>query len=81
MAGRIPTKVGDVLILVTEQSFITYAVGHVTSADQQDFHTAGNVKYVSDRDDAVATAKTIVTPDRRIFLRNLDTGHWTEISH
>jgi hypothetical protein len=81
LAGRIPTKVGDVLILATEQSFTTYAVGHVTRDDQQDFHAQVSVKYASDRDDAVVTAKTLAAPGRRIFLRNLDTDHWSEISH
>jgi hypothetical protein len=80
MAARIPTQVGDVLILRTEQSFALYAVGQVSKADQQDFCAQVNVNYVRDRAAAVAEAKALVVPGRRVFFRNIDTGDWSEIS-
>ena len=77
----IPTQVGDVLILRTGQSFTTHAVGQVSEDGQQDFHTQMNVKYVRERAAAVAEAKALVVPGRRMFLWNIDTGDWSEISH
>jgi hypothetical protein len=41
VANRIPTKVGDVLILRTNQSFSTFAVGPVMTDGQHDFHELG----------------------------------------
>ena len=81
MATRIPTQPGDALILRTDHSFTLYAVGQVTKDGQQDFDTHVNVKYASDRAAAVADAKALVMPGRRIFFRNLDTGDWSEISN
>ena len=81
MAKHIPTKLGDVLIVRTDQSFTIYAVGRVFNDGQRDFHGQPNVTYVSDRAAAVAEAKTLVMPGRRIFFRNLDTGDWSEISN
>jgi hypothetical protein len=75
-----PTRLGDVLILRTEQSFSVYAVGPVIKDGQQDFHGQPNVKYMSDRAAAVAGAKALLRPGRRIYLRNIDTGEWAEIS-
>jgi hypothetical protein len=80
MANRIPTQVGDVLILGTSRSFATHAVGRVSENGQQDFHNLVKVKHVSDRAGAVAEAKALVSPGRRIFLWNIDTGQWSEIS-
>jgi hypothetical protein len=80
VAKLIPTKGGDVLILRTDQSFSTYAVGKVSKDGQQDFHSQTNVKYVSDRAAAEAEAKALVVRGRRIFLWNLDTGDWSEIA-
>jgi hypothetical protein len=81
MVERIPTQLGDVLILRTDHSFTLHAVGKVTKDGQQDFDTHVNVKYESDRAAALADAKALVVPGRRIFFRNLDTGDWSEISH
>jgi hypothetical protein len=76
-----PTQVGDVLILRTETSSLhTHAVGRVLKDGQQDFHTQTNVKYVRDRAAAVAEAKALVVPGRRIFFWDLDTRDWSEIS-
>jgi hypothetical protein len=79
MAKSIPTQVGDVLILWTSESFATYGVEQVSKDGQQDFRGAVNVKHVSDRVVAVAEAKTLVVPGRRIFLLNIDTDNWSEI--
>ena len=81
MATPIPTQVGDVLILRTDQSFSTYGVGQVSEDGQQDFRRLANVTHVSDRAAAVAEAKALVVPGRRMFLWNIDTGDWSEISH
>lgn len=80
MARAIPTQVGDVLILRTHQSFSTYAVGRVAEDGQQDFHAPMNVKYVNDHAAAMVEATALGLPGRRIFLWNLDTGDWSEIS-
>jgi hypothetical protein len=56
-------------------------VGPVSHDGQQDFHAQTNVKYEIDRAAAVAEAKALVRPGRRIFFRNIDTGDWSEISH
>jgi len=81
MATRIPTQPGDVLILVTEDSFFsTNAVGPVSEAGQQDFQHQMNVKYLNDRLAAVVVAQTLVRRGGRIFLLNLDTNDWSEIS-
>ena len=81
MVKRIPTQLGDVLILRTDHSFTLHAVGQVTKDGQQDFDTHKDVKYTSDRATALADAKALVVPGRRIFCRNLDTGDWSEISN
>ena len=92
MNSEIPTHLGDVLILLTDQSFSIHAVGQVTKDGQQDFdtyhreppeheHEHVNLKYEIDRATAVADAKAMVVPGQRIFFRNIDTGDWSEISN
>ena len=81
MAKRIPTQVGDVLVVHTSQSFTIYAVGQVSKNDQQEVSGHMSVKYVSDPAAAMAEAKALVKPGRRIFFRNIDTGAWSEIPH
>lgn len=76
----IPTQVGDVLILQTDHPSAIYGVGRVSKDGQQDLHRGVNVEYVRDRAAAVAKAKALVQPGRRMFLWNLDTGDWSEIS-
>lgn len=80
MAASIPTKIGDVLILRTDQSFTIHAVGRVTKDGQKDFDDGVNVKYESNRAAAVAAGKALLAPGQRMFFRNLDTGDWSEIS-
>lgn len=77
---RIPTQVGDVLILRTNQTFAIYGVGRVSQDGQQDFHGGVKVEHVRDRAAAVAKAKALVQPGRRIFLWDIDTRKWSEIS-
>jgi hypothetical protein len=79
VAKRIPTQIGDVLILWTAHAFSIYVVGHVVTDGQQDFHGQKNAKYISERAAAEAAAKTLVVPGRRIFIRNIDTDDWSEI--
>ena len=79
-AKRIPTQPGDVLILRTTQSFAVHAVGRITKDGQQDFSSEANVNYEIDYAAAVARARALVLPGRRVFFRNIDTGDWNEIS-
>jgi hypothetical protein len=79
MAKPIPTQVGDVLILLTDKTFATHAVGQVSKEGQQNLHAQHNVKHVRDRTAAVAEAKALVAQGRRIFFLNIDTGDWSEI--
>jgi hypothetical protein len=80
MAQRLPTQVGDVLILQTDRSFKIHAVGRISKDGQQDLHGQENVEYVTGRAAAVAKAKALLAPGRRIFLQNIDTREWSEIS-
>jgi len=79
VATRIPTKIGDVLILWTAESFTVYSVGHVFADGQQDFAAQKNVRHERERAAAVAVAKTLVVPGRKIFIRNIDKDEWSEI--
>jgi hypothetical protein len=78
-AKHIPTRLGDVLILRTDQSFTMHVVGEISKDGQQDFQNQTNTRYVIDRVVAVAEAKALCVPGRRIFFRNIDTGDWSEI--
>ena len=80
MSATIPTRCGDVLILQTDKTFTVYAVGPVSKDGQQDFDGQTNLKHVKDRAAAVTEAKALVVPGGRIFMRNIDTGDWSEIS-
>jgi hypothetical protein len=80
MAGPIPTQRDDILILHTKTAYTVYVVGKVTQDGQQDFHGQTDAQYLHDRLAAVAAAKTLVTPQRRIFLLDIDTGQWSEIT-
>ena len=81
MAKRIPTHLGDVLILRTTQSYAVHAVGRVSKDGQQDFSGDANVNYDVDYAAAVAKAKALVAPGGRIFFRNIDTDDWKEITN
>jgi hypothetical protein len=79
MAKRIPTQLGDVLILRTDRSFTICAVGPVSRDGQQDLHHQANVKHFRDRAAAVAEAKALVAPGGHIFFLNIDSGDWAEV--
>jgi hypothetical protein len=79
MMKRIPTRLGDVLILHTAKAFTVNAVGQVTSDGQQDFHHQTTAKYIHDRGEAETFAKTLVKPGGLVFFRNIDTDEWSEI--
>jgi len=76
----IPTHCGDVLILLTDQSFTLHVVGLVTTDGQQHFHTQSLVKYAVRRATAVTAAKALAVGGR-IFFLNIDTSDWSEISN
>jgi len=80
MVKRIPTHIGDVLILLTTQSYTIYGVGRVSREGQQDLGNQTDIKYANDRAAAVAEAKALVAPRGKIFLQNIDTNDWSEIS-
>jgi hypothetical protein len=81
VARRIPTEIGDVLILRTTRSYTIHAVGRVSKAGQQDLGSEANVKHEIAYAAAVVQAKTMVGPGRRIFFRDIDIDEWSEISH
>jgi hypothetical protein len=75
-----PTKIGDVLVLRTRQSYTVYAVGVVARSGQQDFRGQPAVTHVQSHAEAVTIAKTLVTPGGRIYLFDIDTAEWSEIA-
>jgi hypothetical protein len=77
MTKPIPTRRGDVLIVDT--NYRIHAVGPIVEDGEQDFFTGMNVNYRLGRTAAVNAAKAMASPDSRIFLRDLDTGDWSEI--
>ncbi len=79
MTGKIPTRFGDVLILMTERAGSAHVVCPV-STDGQQGGTADRYA-VSGRPAAVAKARSLVVPEGRIFLKDQDSGEWGEISN
>jgi hypothetical protein len=79
-AMRIPTEIGDVLILQTEKGVKIHAVGRVTRRGQQDFHAEPTPLYIVDHDEAMTAARVMLAPGRRIFLLNLETDEWSQVS-
>jgi hypothetical protein len=78
---RIPTHVGDVLIVGTTQSYTIYGVGKVSEDGQQDLGRQTDITYAKDQAAAVTQARALVAPGRKIFYSNIDTGEWSEMSH
>jgi hypothetical protein len=74
-----PTSIGDVLILRTSVSYTVYAVGTVSTTGQDDFSRTQQVFHVSTRDEAIRTAKAMVSPHGRIHLLDIDTSEWSQI--
>ena len=77
---RIPTEVGDVLILRTEQTFSIHAIEVVTKTGQQDFRGQVQVKYLRNDEEALTEARAICPPGRRTFLLDMDIRDWSQIS-
>jgi hypothetical protein len=59
---------------------VIYAVGLVYEDGQQDFQRHTNVKHVTSREAAIAEAKAILIAGRRIFVYDIDTGGWSDVS-
>ena len=78
MTGEIPTKFGDVLILTRPSSSLHFVCP--VAADGQQGITADH-HTITARDEAVATAQSLVVPEGRVFLRDLDSGEWDQISN
>jgi hypothetical protein len=74
------THVGDVLILLTAKSYTVFAVGRVLKDGQCGFEGQPNVQYLRRRDEALTIAKALLVPGRRILVKDLDTGEWSEVS-
>jgi hypothetical protein len=80
VTNRIPTRVGDVLILTTNKSYRVHVVGLVSKDGQQDFRHQEGMTYASTLANALVDAKALLVPGRRIFLLDVDTRVWTKIS-
>lgn len=80
MAYWMPTQPGDALILKTAGGFRTHAVGPVRQDGQQDFRNQLDILHARRLTDAIATARTLLSADGRIFLRSIDTGDWSTVS-
>src|SRR5205085_1838855 len=78
--SRMPTRRGDVLILVTTQTFTTYAVVTVGADGQQDFGTGIGAGHFRELAAAVKLAKDLVGPGRSVCLVNVETGDWRVLS-
>jgi hypothetical protein len=76
MPDRIPTQIGDVLIL-HNSSIPTHGVGAISEDGQQ--HLKANISYERGRTAAEAAARSLVMPGCRIYTKNTDTGHWAEL--
>jgi hypothetical protein len=75
-----PTRRGDVLILVTTQTFTMYAVVTVGADGQQDFGTGISGGHFSELTAAVKRAKGLTGPGGSVYLVNIDTGDWRMMS-
>jgi len=71
VAKRISTLRGDVLVLCSD-TIPVYAVGVVSQDGQQDFHGLADVQYLSARAAALAAAKAMGRPGKRIFVVDVD---------
>jgi hypothetical protein len=80
MAKQRPTEIGDVLILRTGLSYTAYAVGPVVTAGQQDFSHSQQVKHITTLEEALQAAQALVANKGRIYLLDIDTADWSEIS-
>ena len=76
MLRRMPTRCGDVLILLTTENFASYSVATVSIDGQQDFGRGLNIMHLAGFSAAVKEAKDLVLPGCRTYLVNIDTGDW-----
>ena len=77
---RMPTHYGDVIILITTESFPTYAMATVSCDGQQDFGRGVNVMHLAGFTEAAKLAQSFVLPGSQIYLMNIDTGEWALVS-
>lgn len=80
MEKQWPTEIGDVLILRTSKSYRVYAVGSVAAVGQHDFSHSEQVRHVPTLGEALEIAQTLIGPGGRIYLLDIDTAEWSEIS-
>lgn len=76
MPDRIPTQIGDVLIL-HKRNIPAHEVGAISEDGQQNLKA--DMSHEPDRAAAEAAARKLVKPGRRIYIKNSDTGHWAEL--
>lgn len=76
MANPMPTEIGDPLIL-HNSSIPEHAIGTISEVGQQTLKA--NISHERGRAAAEATARTLVMPGRRIYIKNTDTGAWAEL--
>jgi hypothetical protein len=82
MAAPLPTQIGDVLMLRTDNRTLSiHAVGRVSKDGQRDLDGQTNVTCVRNRAVAIAEATVLLVPGRRIFFWNIDTGEWSGLSN
>ncbi len=74
-----PTKIGDVLILRSRETFTAYVVGVVSTAGQGDFSHAHNPVVARTDDEARRVAKSLVHDGGRIYLFDIGTAEWAEV--
>ncbi len=77
VTGPMPTRFGDVIILVSSKAGSTHLVCPVATDAQQggtaDRHTVLGLAAAEDK------ARSLVVPAGRIFLRDQDSGEWKEL--
>jgi hypothetical protein len=76
---QIPTHSGDVLIFRTKKTFTIHAVVEVLWDGQQEVQTGQEPAHEADYAAAVAIAKRLLRPRRRIFLQDIDRNTWLEV--
>jgi hypothetical protein len=80
MAKRIPTQIGDILILRTDRSYTIHVVGAISREGPAGFENQQTpLKYETERAAALAAAKALVTAGRQIFFLDLDSDEWSMI--
>lgn len=78
-SARLPTRIGDALILRTTQSYTVHAIGRVSHPGQQDFSLEADVRHESDDMNAVARATALLASGGRIYLVDIDSDAWSTV--